>query len=145
MASNVLTKKADAPRANQARVVKPEPEAAPKPKKGKGFSIFALLDKYANVDALFEHGVPLKFMPHVLFLTGITLFYIGNTHFAEKTIRRIDKIKVETEDLRADFTTLKSEYMEASKQSEVARNVAPLGLIESSSPPYQVIVPADEY
>ena len=144
MASNVLTKKADAPRANQARVVKPEPEA-PKPKKGKGFSIFALLDKYANVDALFEHGVPLKFMPHVLFLTGITLFYIGNTHFAEKTIRRIDKIKVETEDLRADFTTLKSEYMEASKQSEVARNVAPLGLIESSSPPYQVIVPADEY
>jgi len=84
-------------------------------------------------------------MPHVLFLTGITLFYIGNTHFAEKTIRKIDKVKVETEDLRADYTTLKSDYMEASKQSEVARNVAPLGLIESSSPPYQVNVPADEY
>ena len=143
MASNVLTKKADVPKGNLVRV-KPAPEA-PKAPKAKGFSIFALLDKYANVDALFEHGVPLKFMPHVLFLTGITLFYIGNTHFAEKTIRRIDKIKVETEDLRADFTTLKSEYMEASKQSEVARNVAPLGLIESSSPPYQVIVPADEY
>jgi hypothetical protein len=144
MASNVLTKRAGAPQGNRVRV-KPEEPEAPKPKKARGFSLFALLDKYANVDALFEHGVPLKFMPHVLFLTGITLFYIGNTHFAEKTIRRIDKIKVETEDLRADFTTLKSEYMEASKQSEVARNVAPLGLMESSSPPYQVIVPADEY
>lgn len=143
MASNVLTKKAAAPRANQVRM-KPEPEA-PKAKKGRSFSIFALLDKYANVDALFEEGVPLKFMPHVLFLTGITIFYIGNTHFAEKTIRKIDRIKVETEDLRADFTTLKSDYMEASKQSEVARNVAPLGLVESSSPPYQVEVPADEY
>ncbi|GAB3526801.1 hypothetical protein GCM10027443_02470 [Pontibacter brevis] len=143
MASNVLTKQADATKGNLVRV-KPETEE-PKPKKGRGFSLFALLDKYANVDALFEHGVPLKFMPHVLFLTGITLFYIGNTHFAEKTIRKIDRVKVETEDLRADFTTLKSEYMEASKQSEVARNVAPLGLIESSSPPFQVIVPADEY
>ncbi len=137
-----MTKKANAPKANSARV-KPE-VVAPTPK-APGFSLFKLLDKYTNVDALFEEGVPLKYLPHVLFITGITLFYIGNTHYAEKTIRRIDKIKVETEDLRADYTTLKSDYMEASKQSEVARNVAPLGLIESSSPPYQVIVPADEY
>ncbi|WP_242920421.1 FtsL-like putative cell division protein [Pontibacter liquoris] len=147
MASNLMTKKATAPRYNTVRV-KPEEEVvqpkAPQPK-ARSFSLFALLDKYANIDSLFEEGVPLKYMPHVLFLTFITLFYIGNTHFAEKTIRKIDKIKVETEDLRADYTTLKSEYMEASKQSEVARNVAPLGLIESSSPPYQVLVPADEY
>ncbi|GAB3819323.1 hypothetical protein GCM10028895_17600 [Pontibacter rugosus] len=94
---------------------------------------------------MFEEGVPLRFMPRILFLTGVTLFYIGNTHFAEKTIRKIDKVKVEVEDLRADYSTLKSDYMEASKQSEVARNVAPLGLEESSSPPFQVIVSADEY
>ncbi len=75
----------------------------------------------------------------------IVLFYIGNTHYAEKTIRKIDKIKRETEDLRADYTTLKSDYMEASKQSEVARNVAPFGLEESYSPPFQVIVTEDEY
>lgn len=143
MASNVMTKKASAPRANTVRL-KPEAEA-PKPKRRKGFSIFGLLEKYASVDTLFEEGVPLKYLPRILFLTLLTLFYIGNTHYAEKTLRRIDKVKVETEDLRADYTTLKSDYMEASKQSEVARNVAPLGLEESSSPPYQVIVPADEY
>jgi hypothetical protein len=143
MASNVLTKRTAAPKVNTARV-KPEAAEPMKPKK-KGFSLFALLDKYANVDALFEEGVPLKYMPRILFLTGITLLYIGNTHFAVKTIRQIDKVKVEVEDLRADYSTLKSEYMEASKQSEVARNVAPLGLEESSRPPYQVIVPADEY
>ena len=143
MASNVLIKNTDAPKANAARV-KQEAEEPVRPKK-KGFSLFALLDKYANVDALFEEGVPLKYMPRVLFLTGITLLYIGNTHFAVKTIRQIDKVKVEVEDLRADFSTLKSEYMEASKQSEVARNVAPLGLEESSRPPYQVIVSPDEY
>ncbi|GHA54552.1 FtsL-like putative cell division protein [Pontibacter akesuensis] len=143
MASNVLVKKSDSPRFNAERV-KPEVVQEPQKKK-RGFSLFALLDKYTNVDALFEEGVPLRFMPRILFLTGITLFYIGNTHFAEKTIRKIDKVKVEVEDLRADYSTLKSDYMEASKQSEVARNVAPLGLEESSTPPYQVIVSPDEY
>lgn len=144
MASNVLVKKTATSRHNAERV-KPEVVQQEPQKKKKGFSLFALLDKYANVDALFEEGVPLRFMPRILFLTGVTLFYIGNTHFAEKTIRKIDKVKVEVEDLRADYSTLKSDYMEASKQSEVARNVAPLGLEESSTPPYQVIVSPDEY
>ncbi|WP_018478426.1 FtsL-like putative cell division protein [Pontibacter roseus] len=145
MAPNLMTKKAAVPKGNSVRV---RPEEAPKPEvkvKKKGFSLFKLLDRYTNVDFLFQEGVPTKYLPHVLFLTGVTLFYIGNTHYAEKTIRKIAKLKIETEDLRADYTTLKSDYMEASKQSEVARNVAPLGLVESSSPPYQVIVPVDEY
>ena len=143
MASNLMTKRASAPRANSVRP-KPE-EEAPKSKKRKSFSIFGLIEKYASLDALFEEGLPIKYLPRILFLTVLTLFYIGNNHYAVKTIRRIDKVKIETEDLRADYTTLKSDYMEASKQSEVARNVAPLGLEESSTPPYQVIVPADEY
>ncbi|PVY41152.1 FtsL-like putative cell division protein [Pontibacter virosus] len=145
MAPNLMTKTAAAPKGNTLRV-KHEEEAKPEVKaRKKGFSLFKWLDKYTNVDFLFQEGVPTKYLPHVLFLTGITLFYIGNTHYAEKTIRKIAKIKVETEDLRADYTTLKSDYMGASKQSEVARNVAPLGLVESSSPPYQVEVAADEY
>jgi hypothetical protein len=97
------------------------------------------------MDVLFQDGVPVKYLPYILYLMVVALFYIGNTHYAEKTIRKIDKIKVETEDLRADYTTLKSDYMEASKQSEVARKVAPAGLVESSSPPYQIEVYGEEY
>ena len=141
MASNLMTKKAGAPKRNSVRMK--EKVGTPKPK--GGFSIFMLLDKYTNVDFIFEEGLPVKYLPRVLFITVITLFYIGNTHYAEKTIRSINTLKVETEDLRADYTTLAADYMEASKQSEVARNVAPLGLEESSTPPYQVIVKTDEY
>ena len=141
MASNTLQRKPVAPKANTLRE-QPKVEAPPRP---KGTSIFHLLDKYTKVDTIFEDGVPVRFLPYVLFIMGITLFYIGNTHYAEKTIRKIDRTKVETEDLRADYTTLKSDYMEASKQSEVARNVADAGLLESSTPPYQVIVSEDEY
>ncbi|PKV76341.1 hypothetical protein BD749_1294 [Pontibacter ramchanderi] len=145
MAPNLMTKTAAAPKGNTPRV-QPAEEVKPEVKaKKKGFSLFQLLDRYTNVDFLFQEGVPTRYLPHVLFLTGIVLFYIGNTHYAEKTIRKIAKIKIETEDLRADYTTLKSDYMSASKQSEVARSVAPIGLVESSSPPYQVEVAADEY
>lgn len=128
---------------NAQRVV---PQAEPKrPERAKGISIFELLDRYTRMDALFQHGLPVRFLPYILFLMLVAIFYIGNTHYAEKTIRKIDKIKSETEDLRADYTTLASEYMEASKQSEVARKVMPAGIIESSSPPYQLEVNGEEY
>src|SRR5687768_10620314 len=83
----------------------------------KGTSIFQLVDRYTRMDVIFQDGVPVKYLPFILYLMAVALFYIGNTHYAEKTIRKIDKIKIETEDLRADYTTLKSDYMEASKQS----------------------------
>ena len=72
----------------------------------------------------------------------LTLLYIGNTHYGNRMNRNIQRLKQETEDLRADYTTLKSDYMEASKQSEVARKVAAIGLVESSSPPFRITVPA---
>lgn len=146
MATNTLKPPSKVPKGNIPRVQpkQPQPPKVEVPRV-KGKSIFHLVEKYAKLDILFEDGVPVKYLPYVLFVMVITIFYIGNTHHAEKTIRKIDKIKVETEDLRADYTTLKSDYMEASKQSEVARSVAPSGLVESSSPPYQISVSDEEY
>jgi cell division protein FtsL len=130
-------------RTNAQRVVaQVEPE---RPERAKGISIFELLDRYTRMDALFQYGLPVRFLPYILFIMLLAIFYIGNTHYAEKTIRKIDKIKNENEDLRADYTTLASEYMEASKQSEVARKVLSAGLVESSSPPYQLEVNGEEY
>ena len=75
----------------------------------------------------------------------LSLIYISNTHYAEKTTRAINKAQSEVEDLRADFTTLKADVMFASKQSEVARRVKSLGLKESVKPPYKIIVREGEY
>ncbi|MFN4945187.1 MAG: FtsL-like putative cell division protein, partial [Chryseotalea sp.] len=52
----------------------------------------------------------------------------------------INHIQAEVEDLRADYTTLKSDLMFASKQSEVAKKVNNLGLKESLTPPTKVVV-----
>ena len=140
MAYNTIKERPVQRRNNTQRSIPPVEE-----ERVKGVSIFQLVDRYTRMDVLFQDGVPVKYLPYILYLMVVALFYIGNTHYAEKTIRKIDKIKIETEDLRADYTTLKSDYMEASKQSEVARKVAPAGLVESSSPPYQVEVYGEEY
>ncbi|MEQ9426216.1 MAG: FtsL-like putative cell division protein [Cyclobacteriaceae bacterium] len=103
-------------------------------------SFFTWIEKTLRLDGLVEYGIPLKFMPQLLFLAGLLIFYIGNKHFAEKTIRNISKTESQVEDLRADYTTLKADYMFASKQSEVAKKVAGIGLIESKTPPNKIII-----
>ena len=84
-------------------------------------------------------------MPKVLFVTVLVIFYIGNSHYADSTIRKIDKLKVEVEDLRADYTTLKSDYMFASKQSEIARSVDRLRIQETLEPPKKIVIEEGEY
>lgn len=107
-----------------------------------GWSLFSLLDRFTGLDGLFREGLPVRFLPKLLFVMLLILLYIGNTHYGNRMNRNIQRLKQDTEDLRADYTTLKSDYMEASKQSEVARKVAAIGLVESSSPPFRIAVPA---
>ena len=82
----------------------------------------------------------MQYLPKILFVMMLGLLYISNTHHAEKTVRRIDQVQSEVEDLRADYTTLKSDLMFASKQSEVARKVKVMGLKESQNPPTKVVI-----
>ena len=109
----------------------------------KGVNIFAVLQNVMTLKSLISDGVPVRLLPHLLFLTGLGIFYIGNRHYAEKTIRRINVLETQVEDLRADFTTLKSEYMYAIKQSEVAERTKSLGLIEIVKPPEKIMLPKE--
>ncbi|WP_109831843.1 FtsL-like putative cell division protein [Reichenbachiella versicolor] len=103
-------------------------------------SFFALLENVINVQRVFEKGLPIQFLFPILFSTVLCIVYIGNLHYAEKNIRKMSSLRVEVEDLRADFTTLKADYMYTSKQSEVAKKANALGLKESIDPPYKIIV-----
>lgn len=102
-------------------------------------SLFTKIERFFRLDVSIEHGLPVRFVPYILYFTLIGIFYIGNSHYADKTIRKINKLEQEVQDLRADYTTLKADYMYASKQSEVAERVKRLGLKESSTPPYKII------
>ncbi|HCM75579.1 MAG TPA: hypothetical protein DIS90_04315 [Cytophagales bacterium] len=112
---------------------------------GTGNSIFSGLERRIKLETYFEEGFPVKYLPKFLFVLMLSLIYIGNTHYSEKTIRKINQTQTEVEDLRADYTTLKADLMFASKQSEVARRVKSIGLKESIKPPYKVVIEKGEY
>lgn len=115
-------------------------------KEGKaGSSIFSAIEKRLKLENYFEEGFPVQYLPKILFVMVLGLIYIGNTHYAEKTVRKINQIQAEVEDIRADYITLKSDLMFASKQSEVARKVQSFGLKESLTPPFKVVIKKGEY
>ena len=80
------------------------------PDKG-GKSLFSSLEQRIRLEKYFEDGFPVRHLPRVLFVFLLGLIYIGNTHYAERTTRAINKAQTEVEDLRADFTTQKAELM----------------------------------
>jgi len=63
---------------------------------------------------------------------------VGNTHYHERMVRRIGQLEQEVDALRVDYTTLQADYMFDSKQSEVAKRVAKMGLYEAPSPPSKI-------
>ncbi len=116
-----------------------------KSNKGSGNSLFSMLEKRVKLETYFEEGFPVKYLPKILFVLLLSLIYISNTHYSEKTLRKINKTQTDVEDVRADYTTLKADLMFASKQSEVARRVKLLGLKESNKPPFKIEVEKGEY
>ncbi len=107
-------------------------------KKNRSESFFSLLEKFLRIDQTLAEVIHVKFLPQILFASFLCLLYIGNRHYADKKIRNITVLERDVNDLRADYTTLQADYMFASKQSEVARKAAELGLIESERPPEKI-------
>ena len=113
-----------------------EPEVS-EPRTGKG--MFAIVDKFMPIGKAFDDGIPVKYVPNVLFIAFIMMLYIANAHYGDKLVRKTNKLKNEVNDLRADYTTLKADLMFKSKQSEVAKEVSSIGLEESMEPPVKII------
>jgi len=130
---------------NKFRIIPPKSERSSAGSAGSGASIFSGFEKRLKLEGYFADGFPVQYLPKILFVTFLSIIYISNTHYAEKTVREINAIQAEVEDLRADYTTLKADLMFASKQSEVARKVKDFGLRESLTPPYKVVVEEGEY
>ena len=74
-------------------------------------------------------------LPFFLFLTVLAVLYIYNGHYADKTIRNINKTAKEVKELQYEYKTVKSEVMFRSQQSELAKAVEPLGLKEMTTTP----------
>ena len=88
---------------------------------------------------LFGYRWIVKNIPFFLFLSVLAVIYIYNGHYADNTVRNINKLNRELKELQYEYKTLKSEVMFRSKQSELAKAVQPLGLKELVVPPAVLI------
>lgn len=77
---------------------------------------------------------------YVLFVSILALFYIANTHYAERNMREVSKLQKELRELESQYMTSKSELMYKSKLTEVAKLVKPYGLRELTKPPQKIII-----
>ncbi len=80
-----------------------------------------------------------KQVPFFLFLALLAVLYIYNGHYADKTLRNINRTAKEVKELQYDYKAVKSDVMFRSKQSELVKAVEPLGLKELVFPP--VVLP----
>lgn len=71
-----------------------------------------------------------KQVPFFLFLALLAVLYIFNGHYADNTIRKINRTAKEVKELKYEYIAVKSKVMYQSKQSELVKAVEPLGLKE---------------
>lgn len=81
-----------------------------------------------------------KELPFIGFLLLLIIIFISNTFWAQGTVRKIDKYEQEVKELRIKSISVKARLMDNSRQTQVAKKVKELGLIESLQPPKKIYV-----
>lgn len=78
-----------------------------------------------------------KQLPFILFLAVLAVVYIYNGHYADKTIRKINRTAKEVKELKYEYIAVKSKVMFQGKQSELVKSdaIQQLGLKELTEAP----------
>jgi hypothetical protein len=81
-------------------------------------------------------------LPFLLFLAFLGILLITNRNWSERTIRKIEVLHEQLDELRSESITLSAKLMDASRPSEVAKKVekAEIGLMEPMRPPQKLII-----
>lgn len=131
--------------AENRRRPKPASEKPSRPK--REYSLFNWLNRFFPLDKVFgekvpgqEERVPVKYFYYFGWIVILLVIYERIGFQSEEYVRNSIKLKKEVEDLRAEYTSRKAEYMKSGKQSVVIEKVAPEGLEENLNPPKKIII-----
>jgi hypothetical protein len=75
-----------------------------------------------------------KQFPFMVFVTILLMAIITNTYIAERNIRELTTATRKLNDLQVEYVKVKSDILEASKQSVLAKRLAGTGLKEITEP-----------
>lgn len=88
--------------------------------------------------SLIERNATARVIPFIIYLSGLALFLIFNTYYAEKRAGELDKLSNEITALRIQYVHTKSQYMYLTNRSELAQRLSRRGFIEPLEPPFYV-------
>ncbi|MBX2926357.1 MAG: hypothetical protein KF852_00860 [Saprospiraceae bacterium] len=74
------------------------------------------------------------------FLALLAIFYIANSHYAERNVRRIQMLQKEIHELRWRYTTIQADIMYNSRQSAMAQQFREQGLRPLRDKPKKILV-----
>jgi hypothetical protein len=92
-----------------------------------------------DIDHLTGGELPVEWIKKIVFIAFLILIYIYYSMLADGKIHQIVKNKAELEELRADYTTQKAEFMKKGKQSYLAEAMKKYKLEVSLTPPYKIV------
>ena len=96
------------------------------------------MKKFADFDFSLNRAQLSKQAPFLAYVFLLVVLFIYNSHTAEKTIRRTNKLNNEVKDLRSEYITVLSELMGESRQSSVAKRLEKTGIKELKTPPSKI-------
>lgn len=100
-----------------------------KEKKRSGKNVMTILGGKFLVKEKFS-----KQFPFMVYITLLLMAIITNTYIAESRIRELTQTARKLNDLQVEYVKVKSDIMEASKQSVLAKRLAGTGLKEITEP-----------
>ena len=133
------------------RIVRTTPPPPPKPKKKRTYTLFTWFSRFLPLDKIFgeknernQDLIPIRYFNYFLWVVALLVAYEWLGYASEKYVRQSLTLKREVEDLRAEYTTIKAEYMKSAKQSVVIKKVQGVGLEENLTPPMKIVWPSEE-
>jgi hypothetical protein len=85
----------------------------------------------------------IRTLPFILYLAFLALLYITNSYYSQRDMIAIERLKKELKELNYNYISTKSELMFISRQSEVSKKAAAIGLKETTVPAYQLGISGD--
>lgn len=97
-------------------------------------SLFSQVEQKLAFDNLFLPENQTKYLFRFVWIVGLGMLYIYNSHVSERFSRERDQLLKKVSDLRTHSTTLHADLMIESKESEIVKKVAAFGLTDDAAP-----------
>ena len=76
----------------------------------------------------------------IVFLIGLAIIMIANTHRFEQKVFKIADLTNEVKELRSEFVDRRSELMKLKMESTISKQMEPKGIVPSQVPPQKITV-----